>query len=46
VQDGRIVLNELVATRIMADAEKLTLDAEADVATEASNVSVNREAAR
>jgi len=46
VQDGRIVLNELVTTRIMADAEKITLDAEADVATEASNVSVNREAAR
>jgi len=46
VQDGRIVLNELVTDRIMADVEKLTLDAEADTATAASNISVNREVAR
>ena len=46
VQDGRVVLNELVTERIMADAEKASLDAEADTAIAASNVSVNREAAR
>ncbi len=46
VQDGRIVLNECVTDRIMADIEKITLDAEADTATAASNVSVNRGAAR
>ena len=46
VQDGRIVLNECVTDRIMADIEKITLDAEADTATAASNVSVNRETPR
>jgi len=46
VQDGRIVLNELVIDRIMADIEKLTLDAEVDTDTATSNLSVNREAAR
>ena len=42
VRDGRIVLNECVEERIMADAEKITLDAEADEVAAASTVSVNR----
>lgn len=46
VQDGRIVLNECVSERIMADAEKISLDAEADTAIAASNLSVNREVPR
>ncbi len=46
VQDGRIVLNERVTDRIMADVEKITLDAEADAATATASISVNREAAR
>jgi len=44
VQDGRIVLTEFVTDRIMADVEKITLDAETDTVTAVSKLSVNREA--
>ena len=46
VQDGSIVLDECVLDRIMANAEKVTLDAEAITSTAASSVSVNRGADR